>query len=112
MKHKNANLRSFIILSFILIASNFVFALPPLDYGDISAPKFKSVDVVIETEWNTTEKTENVNVVEIKDKDKTFGITLVKEFRPVSEVTLIKGIEIKIFDHESGKLLHSYKLES
>jgi hypothetical protein len=109
--HRSGSGILFVFISILLI-SNFASALPPLDYGDITIPKFKSVDVVIETEWNTTEKTENVNVVEIKDKDKTFGLVLVKELRTLAEVTLVKGIAIKIYDHDSGKLLHTYILES
>jgi hypothetical protein len=107
---QNRNFMHILPVIMILVAVHISQALPPLDYGNINEPKFKGVDVVISTEWNTTEETKDVDVVEIKDQGKMYGLMLVKNFKSLAELTLVSGVEIKIFDHESGKLLHSYKL--
>jgi hypothetical protein len=71
------------------------------------APDFTNVDVVVETEWGTSEKTENVNVFVYLEAEHPH-ITMSENKHKQCELRIIKGITIKIYDRKTGKLLKSY----
>ena len=82
------------------------------DYVSISDPNFENVDVVIETDWGTSEKTESVDVLVVNVNDEPAQIILAKKKVKVSEISLMEGVVIKIYNHETGELLKTYRVKS
>ena len=70
-------------------------------------PDFENVDVFIECDWGANE-----NMVQAKVFDKTKAenpyLLIINNNGTNDEVLLIKGIIVRIFNHESGKLLKTY----
>jgi hypothetical protein len=87
-------------------------ALHASDYVSISDPNFENVDVVIETDWGTTEKTESVDVLVVNVNDEPAQIILAKKKKKVSEISLMEGVVIKIYNHETGELLKTYRVKA
>jgi len=112
MKLRNKFLTLFTSLFVILFIVSMSMALPPSDFEKPSAsPKFTNVDVVVECEWSPEPiKSESVNVVEITKNEKPVSLILMKGLKKESELSIIKGVTIKVFDHDSGKLLKTYKV--
>lgn len=75
---------------------------------DTIVATYNNVDIVEETEWGAREKTENVDVV-VKTKDSgPFVIIVTKGKHSTCEIRLIKGVIVKIFSHDTNKLLDVY----
>jgi len=71
-------------------------------------PQFKNVNVLVETEWGTTDKREGVDVyVKVKGK-KPYEIEMRKGELQRCCVTLMSGVTVKILDPKSGKVLKTY----
>ncbi len=97
------------ILLFIFVA--FAYA-GGSDYVSISDPNFENVDVVIETDWGTSEKTESVDVLVVNVNDEPVQIILAKKKKKVSEISIMEGVVIKIYNHDTGELLHTYRVKA
>jgi hypothetical protein len=70
-------------------------------------PDYENVDVFVECDWGTNE---NMVQAKVFDKSKTENpfLLIYKNNGVHDELLLIKGIIVRIFDHESGKLLKTY----
>ena len=95
----------------IVIFSSFLFA-GTSDYVSISDPNFEGVDVVIETDWGTSEKTESVDVLVVNVNDEPVQLILAKKKKKISEISIMEGVVIKIFDHDTGELLKTYRVKA
>ena len=95
----------FIVASFLYAGEN--------DYVTIDEPNFENVDVVVETAWGTSEKTENVDVLVLFNNDeKPTGMVLARKKQKLSEIMLIEGVTVKLIDHETKKVLKTIKIKS
>ena len=99
----------FIIILFAFIA--FVNA-GESDYVTISDPNFENVDVVMETDWGTSEKTESVDVLVVNVNDEPAQLILARKKVKLSEISIMEGVVIKIYNHETGELLKTYRVKS
>ncbi len=75
------------------------------------APAFTNADVMVETEWGTSEKTENVKVFVFLEA-KHPHLILMENKHKQCELRIVKGITIKIYDRKTGKLLKTYSVEN
>lgn len=75
------------------------------------APAFTNVDVVVETEWGTSEKTENVKVYVFLEA-KYPHLIMTENKHKQCELRIVKGITIKIYDRKTGKKLKTYTAEN
>lgn len=73
------------------------------------APDYKGVNVVVETEWSDPEKINKVDVYVEYEKNQPNKLLLQGENRKC-EIILISGMDVKIIDPASGKLLKIFKL--
>jgi hypothetical protein len=91
--------------------ANIAGAVPPSDFSKPSAaPKYSNVDVVVEFEWSPEPiKSEDVNVIEITKNEKPTALLLMKGLKKESELSIVKGVTIKVYDHKTGELLKTYK---
>ena len=64
------------------------------DYVSLSDPNFENVDVVIETAWGTSEKTESVDVLVVKVNDEPSQLILARKKQKLSEISLMDGVVI------------------
>jgi len=99
----------FIVIFFALIA--FANA-GESDYVTISDPNFENVDVVMETDWGTSEKTESVDVLVVNVNDEPAQLILARKKVKLSEISIMEGVVIKIYNHETGELLKTYRVKS
>ncbi len=72
-------------------------------------PDYKSVNVIVETDWGTTDKTENVDVYIKKQKGKHTDLILKKSEHQECIIELVSGMVVKIVDRKTGKILKTYK---
>ena len=72
-------------------------------------PDFTGVDVVVETEWGTSDRTENVEVFIKKTPDGHTDIVMKKSNHQECIVELVPGITVKIIDRKSKKVLKTFK---
>ncbi len=83
------------------------------DYVTIDEPNFENVDVVVETAWGTSEKTEGVDVLVLFNNDeKPIGMVLAKKKRKLSEIMLVEGVTVKLIDHDTQQVLKTVKVKS
>ena len=82
------------------------------DYVSVDEPNFDNVDVVVETEWGTSEKTEGVDVLVLFNNEKPTGLVLAKKRVKLSEVMLVEGVVVKLYDHDTGKLLKTIRVKN
>jgi hypothetical protein len=82
------------------------------DYVSLSDPNFENVDVVIETAWGTTEKTESVDVLVVNVNDEPAQLILARKKQKLSEISLMDGVVIKIYNHDTGELIKTYQVKS
>ncbi len=83
------------------------------DYVTIDEPNFENVDVVVETAWGTSEKTEEVDVLVLFNNDeKPTGMVLARKKRKLSEIMLVEGVTVKLIDHETKQVLKTIKITS
>ncbi len=82
------------------------------DYVTISDPNFENVDVVLETDWGTSEKTESVDVLVVNVNDEPAQLILARKKVKLSEISIMEGVVIKIYNHETGELLKTYRVKS
>ena len=71
-------------------------------------PDYVNVTVLVETEWGTSDKHENVDVRLIWSGKKVKEIVVIKKHSECS-VTIIEGVVVKIIDSKSGKVLKRFK---
>lgn len=75
------------------------------------APAFTNVDVVVETEWAGSEKTENVKVYVFLET-KHPHLIMTENKHKQCEIRIVKGMTVKIIDRKTGKRLKTYSAES
>ena len=72
-------------------------------------PDFTGVDVLVETDWGTSDKTENVEVFIRTEADGHTDIVMRKSNHQECIAELVPGIVVKIIDRKSKKVLKTYK---
>jgi len=82
------------------------------DFVTIDEPSFENVDVVVETAWGTTEKTENVDVLVLFNNEKPTGLVLARDRQKLSEVILCEGVVVKLIDRTTQEVLKVVKCDS
>ena len=96
-----------VLVMYLLVCAvvNYLFAVQ--DIPKPVNPDYDDVDVFLECDWGANE-----NMVQAKVFDKTMAekpyLLIFKRNGTYEEVSLIKGIIVRIFDHDSGKLLKTY----
>lgn len=98
-----------LLLYFIFSNTNVSFASDKSDVFKEIDPTYKHVDVVLETEWGSNEKYEDVNVFVNKKNNKARSIIVFQE-KLNTEIFIIPDIKIKILNHYTGKLIEKYQL--
>ena len=97
---------------FLLIFVPFLYA-GENDYVTIDEPNFENVDVIVETAWGTSEKTEKVDVLVLFNNDeKPTGLVVARKHRKVSEIMIVDGVTVKLIDNETQKVLKVIKNKS
>ena len=71
------------------------------------SPTFSDVDVLIKCKWSGNERFEEVDVVD-NTKSITPHLVILEGEHRRAEIRIIKGVEVLIFNHRSGKLLKTY----
>ena len=71
-------------------------------------PDYEDVTVSVTTEWGTSDKHDNVDVILVRSGKKVKELVVLK---PHSEcrVTLMEGVVVTISDTKSGKVLKRFK---
>ena len=72
-------------------------------------PDYSNVNVLVESEWGTSDKTENVDVFLKKEKGKYTEIVMKKSNHQECIVELIPGLKVKIINRKTGKILKTIK---
>ncbi len=72
-------------------------------------PDYQGVNVIVETDWGTTDKTENVDVFIRVEKGKRTEVVMRKSEHQECIVELVSGMVVKIIDRKTGKLLKTFK---
>lgn len=75
------------------------------------SPAFINVDVLVETEWGDSEKTENVKVYAFLEAEHPH-LLMTENKHKRCEIRIIKGMTVKIIDHKTGKRLKTYTVET
>jgi hypothetical protein len=70
-------------------------------------PDFENVDVFVECDWGDNENMVSSNVFDKTGTENPY-LLIFKNNGTLQEVLLVKGIIVRIFDHDSGKLLKTY----
>jgi len=73
------------------------------------APDFKDVNVVVETDWGTTDKTEHVDVFIRTGKSNHKEIVMQKSTFQECIVEVVSGMVVKIVNSKTGKVLKTLK---
>jgi hypothetical protein len=73
------------------------------------APDYKDVNVIVETDWGTTDKTEHVDVILRTGKNNHKEIVMQKSTFQECVVELVSGMVVKIVDSKTGKVLKTVK---
>jgi hypothetical protein len=108
---RELSLNNLIILLLIFIFSNTDSAIAS-DKPDILKkidPTYEHVDVIIETEWGSADKYEDVSVFVNKKNNKVSSIIVFQE-KQKTEIYIIPSVTIKIINHNTEKLIEKYKL--
>ena len=72
-------------------------------------PDYESVDVIVETDWGTTDKTENVDVfIKTENKGHT-DIVMKKSKNQECIIELVPGLVVKIVDRKTKKIIKTFK---
>ena len=72
-------------------------------------PDYEDVNVVVETDWGTSDKTENVDVFIRIEKGKRTEVVMRKSEHQECIVELVSGMVVKIIDRKSGKVLKTFR---
>lgn len=73
------------------------------------APDYANVNVYVTTEWGSSDKREGVDVYVKMEKGKAVELVMTKEKHEECTIRLISGVEVKIIDPKTGKVLKRYK---
>ena len=71
-------------------------------------PDYVNVNVLIETEWGTSDKHENVDVRLNWSGKKVTEVVIINKYSECS-IILIEGVVVKIIDPKSGKVIKRFK---
>ena len=71
------------------------------------SPTFSNVDVLIKCDWSGNERFEKVDVV---DNTKSIAphLVILKGKHKRAEIRIINGVEVLIYNHDTGILLKTY----
>ncbi len=75
-------------------------------------PTYENVDVVLELAWADAETTLAVDIVVVKQNEEPVQIVLIRKKTKLSEITLMDGVVVKVYDHENGQLLAIFSKSS
>jgi len=96
----------------LLVLCLFLFTLTGYSKSAQNSPKpiepdYENVDVFVECEWGDNENMILATVFDKTDTENPY-LLIFKNNGTHQEVLLIKGIIVRIFDHDSGILLKTY----
>ena len=75
-------------------------------------PTYENVDVVMELAWADAETTLAVDLIVVKQNEEPVQIILLRNKTKLSEITLMDGVVVKVYDHENGQLLAIFSKSS
>ena len=81
-------------------------------FADTYEDEYENVDVVMELAWSDAVKTVDVNVVVISHNDEPVQLVLMKKKKKVCEITLMDGVVVKVYKHDSGELVATFSKSS
>jgi hypothetical protein len=106
------NVKSKILLLGIIILFTFFYARSTNAYSAAKdslkfSPAFYNVDVSIKCEWGVNERFDKVDVV---DSTKSIAphLVILEGEHIRAEIRIIKGVEVLIYNHDTGILLKTY----
>ena len=97
------------LMYFSFSHNNTSYAAYSPNLSDNIIPTYTHVDVVLEMDWSESEKNENVNVFVKKNNNTPVSIIILREGQNNCEILIIPGVVIKIFNHNTGKLLKTFR---
>jgi hypothetical protein len=103
---KTSLFTGFIVL-FILSLNINCIAYEPQENDKPIKTDYENVDVFIECSWGVNDNMQQVNVKDKSDSNNPHLI-VIKRDGTHQEIFLIKGIVVRIFDHNNHKLLKTY----
>lgn len=118
MKISALSVVSIIFVFFFLFTNSHAATFSDTTQTDTTQPQiiesdtsitYTHVDVVVETEWGDPEKNEDVTA-EVGFKDgKPDHVIFMGARHKKCEISLMEGMQVKIYNHKTGKLLKTYK---
>jgi hypothetical protein len=95
-----------LVVCFLLFVAN-TYSLQLNQIPGPANPKYENVDVFIECDWGANENMVQATVFD-KTKSENPHLLIYEKSGLHDEVLLIEGIIVRIFDHDSSKLLKTY----
>ena len=96
-----------LVICFVIILSNDLYAHSPEKNDQESSPDFQNVDVVIIYKHNGEEYLDNVDVFDKTKSKIPYLLITIKELGR-SEILILEGLNVFIYDHDTGGLLKIY----
>jgi len=109
MKTKLFSILFISLMYFSFSHNNTSYAAYSSNLSDNIIPTYTHVDVILETDWSAPEKNEDVNVFIKKENNIPVSIIILREEHDDCEILIIPGAVIKIIDHNTGKLLKTFR---
>ena len=78
------------------------------DEPGLTTPKYSNVDVRVEYDWGDEEYFEQVKVFDCTEREEPC-IIIVPQEGGRKEIRIFKGVTIRIYDHQTKKLLDVYE---
>ena len=66
---------------------------------------YENVDVVMELAWGDPVTTEDVDLIVITHNDEPVQVVIMRKKKKLTEITLMDGVVVKVYNHENGQLL-------
>ena len=98
------------IVCCLIPCRSYACASLPQDTTKASPAAYKNVNVVVEYSWDGIERSERVDV-QVNLNAKKPHVVISKENQKQCEVLLFKGVAVKIYSRETGKLIKTIQVE-
>ena len=111
MYNYRAYMFCFLVVSWFMLSITTAFADNPPENREIARPDYDNVDVFVEYEWGGSDKINHVSVfdrTQSKEPHLTIKKVVMKKIK-WCEICLVKGVMVKIFNHDTHELLKTYK---
>jgi hypothetical protein len=80
--------------------------------NDTWESEYENVDVVMELAWSDAVTTEAVDIIVITHNEEPVQVVLLRKKKKLTEITLMDGVVVKVYNHENGELLATFSKSS